>query len=90
MSGPLSWRDVYDLVNDSNTQVLGAIEALKADVDKVTDDHEFRVRSLEDSRLACAAERKTTATFLSIPKTIIITLAALFSTIISVVALVSR
>lgn len=48
-TGPLSWRDVYSAVADSEKRVLGAIGQLRADIGKVTDDHEVRVRTIEAS-----------------------------------------
>lgn len=41
--GPLSWRDVYKAVGDSEERVIDAIEAVHTDVK----DHETRLRSIE-------------------------------------------
>lgn len=46
-TGPLSWRDVYQAVAYSERRVLGAIEQLRSDLQKASDDHEVRMRTLE-------------------------------------------
>ena len=43
----LSWRDVYAAVAYSERRVLGAIERLRVDLSKASDDHEVRMRTLE-------------------------------------------
>jgi hypothetical protein len=54
-TGPLSWRDVYAAVAYSERRVLGAIEQLRTDLGKATDDHEIRVRTLEGQVVTKAA-----------------------------------
>jgi len=44
---PLSWRDVYKAVGDSESRVIAAIEAAIAPVKAMVEGHEERVRSLE-------------------------------------------
>ena len=46
-SGPLSWRDVYKAVGDSETRIIAKIDEAFADVSKKQDDHESRIRALE-------------------------------------------
>lgn len=46
---PVTWRDTYALVMEMESRVLTAIGELKADVRRVTDDHEARLRGLEQT-----------------------------------------
>jgi hypothetical protein len=46
-TGPLSWRDVYTAVGESEGRVVAAIEQLREDLGKVGDDHERRLRAIE-------------------------------------------
>lgn len=45
--GPLSWRDVYKAVGDSETRILGALTEMKTTVTSTTGDHETRIRTVE-------------------------------------------
>lgn len=46
---PVTWRDTYALVMEMESRVLAAIGDLKSDVRRVTDDHEARLRGLEQA-----------------------------------------
>ena len=45
--GPLSWRDVYKAVGDSEARIIKAVQDATAPLTEVTEDHEDRIRELE-------------------------------------------
>jgi hypothetical protein len=59
---PASWRDVFDLVESSKKEVLGAIETHRLESRADHRDIDTRLRSLEDDRTkrsgAQAAEKR--------------------------------
>lgn len=65
---PVTWRDTYALVLEMESRVLAAIGDLKADVRRVTDDHEARLRQLEQTNDARDGHAKGTALVLSAGK----------------------
>lgn len=46
-SGPSSWRDVYQLVQDVEGRLGGLISSAETRISTVTFDHETRLRALE-------------------------------------------
>jgi hypothetical protein len=48
-SGPLSWRDVYRAVGDSETRLLAALDKWGRELKDDFTDHETRLRIIEDS-----------------------------------------
>lgn len=45
--GPLSWRDVYKAVNDSEERILSAIREIATPLERRATDHEARLRAVE-------------------------------------------
>jgi hypothetical protein len=50
--GPLSWRDVYRAVNESEERILKAISDAVAPLGQASRDHEERIRAIETGNLA--------------------------------------
>lgn len=50
-TGPLSWRDVYELVNDSSKTIMDRMETGFSEVRQVTSSHESRIASIEAANL---------------------------------------
>jgi hypothetical protein len=48
-NGPLSWRDVYRAVGDSETRLLAALDKWGHELKEDFADHETRLRIIEDS-----------------------------------------
>jgi hypothetical protein len=47
-SGPLSWRDVYQAVKDSEQRITALIQSSVGPISKASEDHERRLRVLEE------------------------------------------
>lgn len=57
-TGPLSWRDVYKAVGDSEERLLRAFDDLRATVTGSTLDHETRLRRIESYMEAVPNEER--------------------------------
>jgi hypothetical protein len=51
-SGPLSWRDVYRAVGESEQRIIGALNAAVLPLTKAQADHEARLRAVEAASTA--------------------------------------
>lgn len=60
-SGPLSWRDVYKAVGDSEERVLKAIDLLRERIVPIVNDHETRIREMEKGGAGAAHESRLKA-----------------------------
>jgi hypothetical protein len=68
----ISWRDVRDLIKDSQGSILAAVK----DVRGVLRDHEDRLDVLEGIEDARKGSRETVALFLGLPQKVIGTVAS--------------
>lgn len=46
-SGPLSWRDVYRAVGESEARIIASVNAAVAPLNTASADHELRLRNIE-------------------------------------------
>lgn len=69
---PLSWRDVYRAVEESEGRVLAALTALSTRVLGVQTDHERRLRSVEDGLLIQMGRRQSAVEVLGAGKTFVL------------------
>lgn len=47
VAAPLSWRDVYKAVGDSETRIIAAVNAAVNPLTSASADHEARIRAIE-------------------------------------------
>jgi hypothetical protein len=80
---PLSWRDVYRAVGESEARVLRAVGDLGSRVLGVQSDHETRLRVVE------TRSSKTSGVFATVSGTqrVLITLGAIVGPVIAIIAL---
>lgn len=57
-TSPLSWRDVYKAVNDSETRIIAAVNTAVEPLVKSSADHELRLRKLEMEGSSVAHDAK--------------------------------
>lgn len=76
-SGPLSWRDVYRAVNDSETRVVAAVAAAVAPLAKTLVDHEIRLDRIEDVQIETRASVDTVKLFFAFGRWVVITIISL-------------
>lgn len=74
---PLSWRDVYQLVEGSQSRVLSAIEVHRGESMEAHERIEKRLRSLEDDRTAGRGSKAAEARILGIGRSTLALLLAL-------------
>jgi hypothetical protein len=85
-SGPLSWRDVYRAVEKSEASIVAAIDAAVRPLTDRQNDHELRLRALEQHN----QREQGVFTTLGVGKTFILAMAAVVGPILSIIALVSQ
>lgn len=87
---PLSWRDVYKAVEDSQGEVLRAIGDLKVDLIKISDDHEERIRFLEKMEDRSSGQSKGIRQLLGAERAVLATLIAMGSAILAAASFLTR
>lgn len=79
---PVTWRDTYTLVMEMEGRVLSAIGELKADVRRVTDDHEARLRHLEVTNTSSEGKNEGAALVLTAGKAAVLFVLAMIGFLI--------
>lgn len=80
-TNPINWRDVRDLIKDSQESILAAVK----DVREMLGDHETRLDTLEGIEDERKGQRKTAALFLGLPQKVIGTLASAVALVLALV-----
>lgn len=89
-SGPLSWRDVYRAVSESEDRVIAAIKDAIAPLTASAADHEARLRVVEIQTRAMSDQRAGVVSALTAGQKTVLLLTALIAAGVAVIDLVSR
>jgi hypothetical protein len=76
-AGPLSWRDVYRAVGESETRVVAAIAQAVAPLATALQDHEQRLGDVEDVQIGAQSSVNTARLFFAFGRWVVITIISL-------------
>lgn len=88
--GPLSWRDVYTAVGESESRTRDDIAALQGAVLSVTTDHEGRLRVIESAALMSMGKRQGVVATLGVGKTALLFILSASGPLITVASLILK
>jgi flagellar biosynthesis/type III secretory pathway ATPase len=88
--GPLSWRDVYTAVGESESRTRDDIADLQKAVLGVTTDHEGRLRVIEAAALMNMGKRQGVIATLGVGKTALLFAFSAMGPVLAVIALVLK
>ena len=74
VAGPLSWRDVYRAVGESETRVVAAIATAVAPLATALQDHEKRLGDVEDVQIGTKSSVDTAKLFFAFGRWVVITI----------------
>lgn len=89
-SAPTSWRDVYQLVQDSEKRLTATITDGFQRQSAVSQDHEVRLRVLEASDQRDAASNRAVTQVFGAGRATLIVLLSLASLAVSIIAIIVR
>ena len=90
ISGPLSWRDVYQAVGESERRVVNAIENAVSPLSATLRDHEARLVAEEAFTTGLKASSTTVEKILSFGKWALATMIALSALVITALSMMAR
>ena len=87
---PTSWRDVYQLVQDSEKRLTQTITDGFQRQSAISQDHEVRIRVLEASDQRDSASNRTVTQVFGVGRSTLLTIMSVGSMVVSVIALVAK
>lgn len=84
--GPSSWRDVYSLVRDTRTDLLGAVTSIDTKVDVLT----IRVNAIEDARIRESGRTAGRADVFGFARSSIAIAVSMISAAVAILAVISK
>lgn len=87
---PTSWRDVYQLVQDSERRLTQTITDGFQRQSAISQDHEVRIRVLEASDQRDSASNRTVGAVIGVGRSTLLTILSAASMVIALLALVTK